>query len=186
MMDPKEYGLNYRNLLRLDEVKRWHTITVAREQTVAGHSFRVAMLAIQIARSLKIETYDVLLPALMHDAGEDLLCDPTPLAKAFCPSLTQVENDLRSGLDPWFRSGTEHMIHSQIIVKCADALEAWMFLRENAVGDHSKDAINHLAMHLDGLLDKAEGHLAGIKDVVMSIVYVHEIGGLKSETIRNP
>lgn len=136
-MSSQILSVGVKNLLRLDEVKRWHTISVGREQTVAGHSYRVAVLAIEIAHHAGIVvTADFLAAALFHDAAEDVFGDTPSPAKA-APWLYK---DPEFELEPHFvgeaRGWNLDTVHWQII-KLADVLESWMFLYDQAVGHHS-------------------------------------------------
>lgn len=133
-------------LRRLAEVPRWTVIPVLRRQSVAEHSFHVATVALWLAgRSSavvrgEVDRSDLLTAALTHDSSEAVCGDlPTPSKRHLEPNLTNLEETL--GVKKW----PENVRN---IVKCADMLEAIMFLREEELmGNKRIDAV--LAQILD-------------------------------------
>lgn len=141
-------NVGVRNLLRLDEVKRWHTISVGREQTVAGHSYCVAVLVIEIAhRAGIVVTADFLAAALFHDAAEDVFGDTPSPAKTEHGRYVEPHFKLEPHFVGEARGWDLGTIHWQII-KLADVLESWMFLHGNAVGNHSTKCFDGLTERL--------------------------------------
>ena len=73
------------------KVKRWHTVSTIQQQTVAEHSWGVAM----ICRELWPEDHKLLEAALCHDLGEGLTGDvPWPVKRAnfvFKKHLDEIE-----------------------------------------------------------------------------------------------
>ena len=73
------------------KVKRWHTVTTIQQQTVAEHSWGVAM----ICRKLWPEDKVLMEAALCHDLGEGLTGDvPWPVKQAnfvFKKHLDEIE-----------------------------------------------------------------------------------------------
>lgn len=130
------------NLLRLDEVKRWHTICVGREQTVAGHSHRVTTLAIEIAHRAGIEiTADFICAAMFHDAAEDIFGDIPAPAKTEYGAYAEPE----FSIEPHFNMQPSNLSREHwMAIKVADLLESWLFLYENAVGSHSIKCMSRL------------------------------------------
>ena len=80
--DPQPFNLG--NALRGCGVKRYHTMLTIRQQTVADHSARVALLLHHVAPHCRAE---VLLAALMHDLSEFATGDTPSPSKWRWPDL---------------------------------------------------------------------------------------------------
>lgn len=155
------------NLLRLDEVKRWHTIVTSREQTVAGHSFRVAVIAIELMGRLGIPvTLGLLMSALFHDAGEDVTGDIPPEGKKYFVAINTVNLLLPAHLDP----PPNDMVHEHFIVKAADLIEAHLFVQDNGLGQHSVRAAEDVRCKLIKFLEGAETKVKGITAASQEII----------------
>ena len=118
-------------LLRLQDVRRWHIVRVAgREQSVAEHSFNVAVLGRRylqvIGRPDLVGEY--LGRALLHDWDEALFGDVPSPAK---PGSTKPEDRLGR------------------LLKMMDRLDAWLFIRQHGSGDYAKLAERQLAQQVD-------------------------------------
>lgn len=108
------------------KVKRWHTVTTIQQQTVAEHSWGVAM----ICRKLWPEDYKLLEAALCHDLGEGFTGDvPWPVKQAnfvFKKHLDEIEENEQERLGcvvPLERQ-------QQSRLKVADMLEMMCFAIE--------------------------------------------------------
>lgn len=146
--------MSYLNLLRLGEVKRWHTIETAGAQTVADHSFRVAVIAMELAHRLGIIIdADFITYAIFHDAGEDRIGDPpSPLgawsevAKA---ALSDVQRRLANvDINSVYHERGGVSQTCQMIVKLADMMEAAVWLQSHAVGKYSEECAFTLTQKL--------------------------------------
>lgn len=135
-------ALSVTDILAPAHVHRWHMIRVKRTQTLAEHSFNVALLAGKIASLMKCHAEimgEVLQFALLHDIHETEYGDmPTP-AKKFVRSrnsniLTEMEDHF------WLSRGAVPLgSYSEVvprIVKLADMTEAYLFYRVE--GDDDK------------------------------------------------
>lgn len=103
-------------LIRLCHVPRWVTVPMARPQSVAEHSFRVAIIALTIQRSMgkMAEMSSVALAALVHERAEALTGDvPAPNKKGSATDL--VNPDVPHSLGDY-------------TLKLADLIEAFSYL----------------------------------------------------------
>lgn len=172
--------LTYQHLLRLSDVKRWHTIRTAKEDTVGDHTFRVIVLYIEImARLERAINVKELIEVLTHDYGEDVYGDvPTP---ALSLGVERPEAEVGAkhflGLAPGMTWYTERMV-----LKVADKLDAFMFLRENAMGGHSKAQIEGAAENMR----LSAGAVPGLKEIVDGMLkeFLHESLGIKPTSER--
>jgi 5'-deoxynucleotidase YfbR-like HD superfamily hydrolase len=128
--------------LRLSHVRRWNIVATLREQTVAEHSFNVWVITRSICDALDVgeevrkhaEEW-----ALLHDLPEVKLGDiPTPSKRMIdCSSMTKAEREVAG--DEWFTLSID-VTESQAgdIVKLADVVEAWVFLKVWGTGRHAQ------------------------------------------------
>jgi len=129
--------------LRTGHVKRWQIVRVAREQTIAEHMYRVAIIAEAMAEAMGFDGYainDIRNWALIHDLPEVIIGDiPTPTKRAMRGPMT----DLELSVDSDFRDKYEHLAEYQPVVlevvKLADLAEAIDFLDVEGLGQHAKD-----------------------------------------------
>ena len=125
--------LNPDQIMKLQDVLRWHTRHTLREQTVAGHSCAVAHLAIYLAPS-STNTEDrlqLLQLALLHDAHEAFFGDtPYPAKQAY----KFLGHDVDAiGIEDFWGTNDPHaqvLPHVRLIVEVADILEAALFAQK--------------------------------------------------------
>ena len=110
-------------LMACCDVTRWHTVNVARQQSVAEHQWAVAMLALEINRRLPgVNEYTLLLNALYHDTAETESGDPPP---------SEPTGELIDRIN--------RMPPGSAIVKMADLMEAAWFIQNNAMGKRAEE-----------------------------------------------
>ncbi len=120
-------ALNARDVLRVSEVKRWHIVETLRPQTLADHSYRVAMLALRLAeKAYVIADLDptlvgmILYAAAVHDVHEIDYGDiPTPAKTGGDDGMEEF----------WKSRGGMPTIpeNVQLLIKIADKMEALLF-----------------------------------------------------------
>jgi 5'-deoxynucleotidase YfbR-like HD superfamily hydrolase len=144
---------------RMSEVKRWHVINTAREQTLADHSFQVALtLSHMVSWAIsdgdlwtRDEAYWLLLAGLLHDAHEVWLGDRPTCAKQFSdrpsetPTVAVYEDTLR-GLGRKRSQGEQFL-------KIADTVEALVWLNQNGVGSHAATVVTEIRDRARALLE---------------------------------
>jgi len=145
--------MRIQDVMRASSVKRWHTVSTIRQQTLAEHSFNVCMLAKQMADMIGMPAQRkalLLEMALVHDLDEVFTGDiPTP-AKEQQP----INED-------W--AGDHFLKH---IIKLADLIDAFWFIHNWGAGQHAKkvqtDCWNRFTYHLRWTLN-SELHSAAEK-----------------------
>lgn len=142
-------------LMDCQYVKRWTMVGVSMESTVASHSFGVAMIAMEIRKRMfntaSITEKDVCYYALIHDVKESYTGDiPTPTKTGMKAAGFDPDNyhDDHIGEEP--PSG----VLIQSIIKAADLIENYVFIKEHATGTRGRCAI----VEVDGRL---RAYLAG-------------------------
>lgn len=153
--------------LRACHVRRWHIVQTSREQTLAEHSFAVAVIAGSLAAAMQYKglmhhglQLKLLQHALAHDLIEVRTGDmPTPfkrfLEKAGGVGIVEKAEDLVDS----DHSGSMRTVEGteiETIVKLADLIEAVYFLQDNGVGAHAKTVLDGLRMNLSVAVNAAE------------------------------
>lgn len=127
--------LNIQDIMRANYVERWQLVNVSRRQTVAEHSFNVAMIAKAIAEEMegyispdkiaKLTSY-----ALVHDLDEVITGDiPTPTKQRVRDKGVEINDLMNTSPVP--------DLYKRII-KMADYIDALWYLAENGVGRHAE------------------------------------------------
>ena len=116
------YDMRIQDRLRAQHVKRWHIVQMAREQSLAEHSFNVAQIAREISvrldHSIQLRLR-VVNAALDHDIEEVVRGDaPTPSKGKARYQITGV-------------------MTLGDVIKVADLIDAYIFAKEYAVGRHA-------------------------------------------------
>lgn len=131
------------DLLLLTYVPRWSIIPVARPESVAEHSFRVAVIALEIAQRANLETAPVLYRALIHDGPEAGTGDiANPVKGPIAPDLQRIERVLC----PWWDSGRPSRDIFDHIVKVADVMDALVYLQRHGEFMGGLNNIMHWAL----------------------------------------
>lgn len=127
----KTLDLTIQDKLRASSVKRWHIVATSKQQTLAEHSFNVAVIAMAIVEARggehRIRTnYKILKEALEHDLDEVVMGDiPTPAKD-----------------QPYYPWGDP--VCPKQIVKMADVIDAYTFIQKYNIDDHGKEVANYL------------------------------------------
>lgn len=143
--------LSLKDTYRATDVFRWQIVKTHRQQSVAEHSFQVALIASRICDldEADEETRNkVLWYALVHDLPEVVTGDmATPLKKMLGAAarlrLSQFEESLTIG-----GKVIDAPPHVKHIVKMADLIEAAAFLHQNAASSHGKDICSKIIAEL--------------------------------------
>jgi 5'-deoxynucleotidase len=153
--------------LRACHVRRWHIVQTSREQTLAEHSFAVAVIAGSLAAAMRWNgllqesgKLKLLQWALAHDIIEVRTGDmPTPFKRDLEAIggkgiVEKAEDRVDAETMAAYRQvrGTE----VETIVKLADQIEAIFFLQDNGVGAHAKQVLDGLRAILSDMVNEAE------------------------------
>lgn len=169
------------DLLNLSHVPRWTTHPVRRPQSVAEHSYRVAVLAMEIRERLPLETSmgirigPMLRWAMVHDGPESKLGDTPAPAKLLMGKA--LMNSLERGACDWYTQETlacERNEHA--IVHIADYLESlsWVARYGDGLNDHfdGEDLTTKLRrqVHERAHAVQDQFSMKGVVDAVQSIL----------------
>ena len=136
-------------ILRASDVKRWSIVRTIRNQSVAEHSFNVAMIARAFAKSIGICDEQITKAALCHDLDEVITGDiPTPFKERARAKGVDLNNIYQHATG---RTLTD--IEAKIL-KFADLVEAYWYITEHGYGAHAK------AISVE-MSDKCDDYLCG-------------------------
>lgn len=177
------------DFLRVGHVKRWHNVNTNRDQTVAEHSYMVALIAVHMAVKIVGDpdfTAAVMFEAFFHDMPEVVSGDmPTP-AKRFFRELVK-DPDIFKKVDAALMPQVPYWPHGWYedagrFVTMADAIEGAHWIGENGVGNHAKIVAAANWRRLEDLVEKNDieqptaGWYEAVNEVLMALGmrYVHK------------
>lgn len=155
-------------------VKRWHTARTHREQTLAEHSYGVAVLAQQLDPQCRKE---VILAALWHDLPEYITGDTPAHAKRRAPQLAVVLEEMERACAPLYQD-FNLTVYEEHLLKYCDLMELIMWsLEEVMLGntyalDPAKKGVEWLQETINSWKGMGPGHTAAatLLDQVATIV----------------
>lgn len=144
-------GIRGSDALRLGYIRRWGMVSTVREQDVASHSCRVALIVLflleeilkhcspteRLVRSARYIRATAMAMAIVHDLDEVFSGDiPSPFKKWAGEKVDPMPRpfdmeSLFSNVDAAIENGL-----CRALVHWADAVEAWVFISENAHTPH--------------------------------------------------
>lgn len=141
-------NLTPRDVYRASDVSRWQIVKTTRRQSVAEHSYHVAMIARGLCRRMDcVYLQDrVVNYALLHDLAEVVTGDIAPPLKRVLGTERLGELESRIRVDGEAIDEAERV---KYIVKMADLIEAVKFLDDHACNDHGRRIRDQLAARVD-------------------------------------
>lgn len=162
-----------RDLMRAQDVKRWQIVRVREGQSVAQHSWAVAMIAMDLwlrktggkpgEAATDVELGRIAVAALWHDVPEVFTGDintPTKIyIKEKLASYTALE-DLEDTAGDSYACAMALTEPERICLKVADFLEAIYYLSEHGDGNYAAGQLNDLRHRLrEFCKEKQEGDI---------------------------
>lgn len=139
-----------RDLLRLRYVPRWSVVNCNRSQSVAEHSFGVAVIAMEICRFINnnspfiVHAGEIMRWALVHDGPECFTGDvPNPFKRAVADEKWQALVDEAC---PWYSQEIPGHPEVSTVVALADTIEAMLWAMDHAI---DTGVTVHLRQRLD-------------------------------------
>ena len=157
----KQTSLGLPDIYRSQHVKRWHIVHTARQQTVAEHSYMVAMISMHLVHEMEkksgpfqtISKLDILKWSLMHDLPEVIMGDAvSPVKRLAKDEFDRVEMQV----DPYLKWYEQNLPeHIKAIVKTADYIDALKYLQTEGINGQSKSIYKRLRKDLTFHLKEA-------------------------------
>jgi 5'-deoxynucleotidase YfbR-like HD superfamily hydrolase len=131
--------IHVNDIFAMSNITRWHHTVTKRRQSVAEHSFNVALLAQRIAAEINMISAHyiwVAIAALVHDLPEVDFGDIPAPTKRFLDDALSADMGIDEALTAMFylrRKMSPPPIPNPVreIVKIADMLEAWIWYHRN-------------------------------------------------------
>ncbi len=163
---------------RMGHIKRWHLVNTTRQQTLAEHSFMVAIIVARMMQKLGFDmTAAMWRQAMFHDVAEIAIGDiPTPAKKLISgPAVTRAEQRIGRAIQdefPWAGAVEPSFANESFmaVLDCADVMEAFLWIRENGAGEQAKRASDQLALALTERVERWAGDVPGIAALVDEIL----------------
>lgn len=136
------------DLLALSHVPRWSIVSHTRPQSVADHTFRVLVIAVELAEMVGVTLHaNDLIRILYHDGHESWTADlPSPIKSELEKTGYSFDR-----VTPWARSTPEFTGPDQErVFELADKIEAYTFIDKYGEGEQSLRV-------RDGCLDRLNG-----------------------------
>lgn len=174
---------NTETVIRLQSVKRWHMIETSRTQTLAEHSANVALLAMMIAKTAEIESFNtyttVAAAALCHDLAEVFTGDIPTHSKDYLDGLDQLEYALL----PKTFTGIEITENTKALIKLCDLADGIRFIKLYGVDLTAEKARMGLEIRMMELFETCRTTLAWpphllthVRSHIMLYAHDHSIG----------
>jgi 5'-deoxynucleotidase YfbR-like HD superfamily hydrolase len=142
-------------LLRADGVTRWHIVATVRQQSLAEHTYRVAVIVGKLLDELLYPNYNLLADALIHDADEILDGDiPTPTKEKY-------------GIPT---NGVDVKDEEEAILKGADLIEMFDFILDNAYTPHGVQVIEYIGEKLNKYMVQINPQYPKVVDAMYKMV----------------
>lgn len=166
--------------MRMSSVKRWVIIEMSRAQSVAEHSFNVAVIANGLLDKLALDIIgqgpstkfddsydewkegqlasmraDVLEWALMHDLPEVLTGDiPSPVKTHLSSAIASMEGNLFPGYGNMKRRLKGTVVET--LVKLADYIDAIQFAKRFCIDPKRAEILSEMSINMEGVIYEAE------------------------------
>ena len=161
-------NLSNSDILLAQHVKRWHMIRMSDEQSVAEHSYNVAMLTIKLLRDLDKNGYYGITPEEQLAVLEWALChDIHEIEHGDVPSPSGVDKGAVEDVF-WTKRGREvgPSLEARNFVSLIDKVEAYIYFYH-----HGHDGMRNGARISDYLLDRVDRALDEFSNPIRSAVY---------------
>jgi len=147
-------------VMRMSSIKRWGIVEMSRQQSVAEHSFNVAIISDAICQKSSIdptETANIISWALAHDLPEVVTGDiPSTVKHRHFKLFKDIESEM---FPVWY--DLELGIHSNkfhLVVKVADFIDAIQFAVRFCVDPRRENLIGALVAKCKIAIDAMEEH----------------------------
>ena len=156
----------YPDVMRMMVIKRWGIISMTRTQSVAEHSYNVAMMALNIynnSRCLDASVERILMLALTHDLPEIHTGDIPMSLKT--DEIKQAVKEYENAAYPQLSAYKYHCMEIELlVVKIADIMEAITYCRRYSDDPYSNEVVQGLYGAITNLLNSIPDSMVAIRD----------------------
>tara|TARA_R110000744_G_C19371646_1_gene562790 strand:+ start:22958 stop:23494 length:537 start_codon:yes stop_codon:yes gene_type:complete len=173
------FDFSFEEVMRLSNLKRWGIVEMSRSQSVAEHSYNVAMIAAYIVDRLPNEARPAGLReavtnwSLVHDLPELLTGDiPTPIKEEIGEALKKAERKLFPQI-MMYKDNVGKL--GLAICKVADLMEAIQFANRFCVDSRKKEIIDEMVWKMEEVAtENLDTDTAIVLDKVMGDIWNEE------------
>lgn len=163
--------MDLNDILLAQSIKRWTIVATINEQSLAEHHFNVVMIARCIAAEAGIPDHNIIKYALDHDLDEIMTGDIPSPAKARMGMV-----DVYAG-----KSKIRCTYREQLIVKSADLIDAYTFIKANRIGRHGEVVYNHTCQKFEEWMKEMQESDPSIYNAVENTIAIIEFAKYESE-----
>ena len=136
-------------IMRLSSIKRWSVIEMSRDQSVAEHSYNVAMISMAITKELGFSNFlsnHILEWSLLHDLPELVTGDiPTPTKR----HMLDIINEMEKELFPKLTGKKSINIYAVApVVKIADYIDAIQYAKKFCIDSRKEKIVTEMKSNL--------------------------------------
>ena len=158
--------MNINDILLAQNIKRWTIVSTIREQSLAEHLFNVAMIARDIAVEAGMDDRNIVKYALDHDLDEIMTGDiPSP-----------AKERLRIRADYNGKSQDRCSEEEKVVVKAADLIDAYLFIKHNHHDRHGKKVYGYMDRKLQDFIDGVTATFPTIGEAIENTMAMLEFG----------
>ena len=157
-------GIN--DILLAQNITRWTIVSTIQRQSLAEHLFNVTMIARNIAAEADMNDEWIMKYALDHDLDEIFTGDiPSPAKRRM-----NLKGEYK-GMSKQHLSAGE-----QAIVKAADLIDAYLFIKHNHHDRHGAQVFRHMETKLEDYLAKTKLDHPTIGEAIENTMSMLEFG----------
>ena len=158
--------MNINDILLAQNIKRWTIVSTTQDQSLAEHLFNVTMIARRIAAEAGIPDERIIKYALDHDLDEVMTGDiPSPAKERML-----IPDDYKGKSRELCDCG------EAIVVKAADLIDAYLFIKHNHHDRHGATVYKSMQGKLDAFLLSLAIDYPTINEAVENTLSMLEFG----------
>ena len=163
--------MNINDILLAQNIKRWTIVSTIQQQSLAEHLFNVAMIARDIAVEADMDDTNIVKYALDHDLDEIMTGDiPSPAKERL-----GIKTDYNG------KSQSRCTEEEKVIVKAADLIDAYLFIKHNAHDRHGRQVLSYMEHKLNEFLIGANMAFPSVGDAIENTMAMLEFGRFEIE-----
>ena len=159
------------DILLAQNIRRWTIVATTRDQSLAEHLFNVIMIARNIAAECDMDATRIIKYAADHDLDEILTGDIPSPAKSKMGLKDDYNGKSRAACSP----------AELLVVKAADLIDAYLFIKYHRTGPHAEVVFNHTSKKFEDWLRELERRNSTIYGAVENTVAMIEFGKYETE-----
>jgi 5'-deoxynucleotidase len=151
-LEPVILDFSLDDIMRMSVIRRWAIIDMARDQSVAEHSYNVAMICLAILNGplcgyfIGDDRFEVVMWALCHDLPEIDSGDiPTPMKSWLKSDIEEMET---VKYRDWTHEKSSIPELMRCLVKVADSIDAIIFCKKYCIDHRKHDILDEMGKRL--------------------------------------